>query len=142
MHYHRTHFRDPKVLPPGKALEMVTIDAATALGLEAEIGSLEAGKKADVVLVDMARPHLAPFQMPAFHLIYFANGNDVVTVIIDGEVVLEEGRPLRLAVSSVIDAANREADALVKRMGLQAMIGQPDGFFGHSRYPAARGAQQ
>lgn len=135
MHYHRTHFRDPKVLPPGKALEMVTIDAATALGLDAEIGSLEAGKKADVVLVDMARPHLAPFHMPAFHLVYFANGNDVDTVIIDGEVLLAGGRPLRTDTRAVIDEANREAEALVARMGLQAMTGQPDGFFSHSRYP-------
>jgi cytosine/adenosine deaminase-related metal-dependent hydrolase len=135
MHYHRTHFRDPKVLPPGKALEMVTIDAATALGLEAEIGSLEAGKKADVVLVDLARPHLAPFHMPAFHLIYFANGNDVDTVIVDGEVLLEGGRPLRTDTHAVIDDANREAEALVERMGIRPMIGQPDGFFGRSRYP-------
>lgn len=135
MHYHRTHFRDPRVLPPGKALEMVTIDAATALGLDADIGSLEAGKKADVVLVDMARPHLAPFHMPAFHLIYFANGNDVDTVVIDGEVLLEGRRPVRVDTVTVIEEANREADALVTRMGLQAMIGQPEGFFGRSRYP-------
>lgn len=142
MHYHRTHFRDPKVLPPGKALEMITIDAATALGLEAEIGSLEAGKKADVALVDMARPHLAPFQMQAFHLIYFANGNDVETVIIGGEVVLEQGRPTRIEPGSVIEEANREAEALVERMGLQSMIGQPEGLFGHTRYPASLGEHQ
>lgn len=135
MHYHRRHFRDPSVLPPGKALEMVTIDAARALGLEADIGSLEAGKKADIVIVDMARPHLAPFQMPALRLAYFANGNDVDTVVIDGEVLLEAGRPLHADTDAILAEANREAQALVERMGLQAMIGQPDGFFGRARYP-------
>lgn len=135
MHYHRRHFRDPSVLPPGKALEMVTIDAARALGLEADIGSLEAGKKADIVIVDMARPHLAPFQMPALRLAYFANGNDVDTVVIDGEVLLEAGRPLHADTDAILAEANREAQALVERMGLQTMIGQPDGFFGRARYP-------
>ena len=52
MHYHRRHFRDPRVIPPGKALEMVTIDAARALGMESDIGSLDVGKKADVILVE------------------------------------------------------------------------------------------
>ena len=136
MHYHRRHFRDPSILPPGKALEMVTIDAAAALGMEKEIGSLEAGKKADIVVVDMQRPHLAPFQMPAFRLAYFANGNDVDMVVIDGEVLLEGGHPVKTDPVSVVEDANREAELLVERMGLQTMIGQPQGFFSHARYPA------
>lgn len=134
MHYHRTHFRDPSVLPPGKALEMATIDAAKALGLDHEIGSLEAGKKADIVVVDMARPHLAPFQMPAFHLIYFANGNDIDTVVVDGEILLEGGRPVKADMGTIVAAANREAGKLVARMNLHEMIGQPEGFFGRARY--------
>ena len=60
MHYHRTFFNDPSWLPPGKVLEMCTIDAAKALGMEKEIGSLEVGKKADIVLLDLRRPHLYP----------------------------------------------------------------------------------
>ena len=58
MHYHRRHFRDAAWMPPGKVLEMTTIGAARALGLDAQLGSLEAGKKADIVLVDMRKPHL------------------------------------------------------------------------------------
>ncbi|MGO4441671.1 amidohydrolase family protein, partial [Rhizobium sp. RAF56] len=56
MHYHRTYFHDPSWLPPGKVLEMCTIDAARVLGLDDEIGSLEPGKKADIILVDLRRP--------------------------------------------------------------------------------------
>lgn len=137
MHYHRTFFRDPSVLPPGKVLEMATIDAAKALGLDREIGSLQAGKKADIVVIDMARPHLAPFQMPAFRTVYFANGNDVDTVVIDGEVLLEGGLPVKADTDAILKAANREADALVTRMNLKSMTGLPDGFFGAARYPTA-----
>lgn len=139
MHYHRRHFRDPAVLPPGKVLEMVTVDAATALGLSDEIGALAPGLRADIVVVDMARPHLAPFNMEAFRLVYFANGNDVDTVIIDGEVVLHGGVPLRVSTAAVVAAANRAAQALIDRMGLHDMIGQPEGFFGASRYPTSGG---
>ncbi|MCC8934140.1 amidohydrolase family protein [Rhizobium sp. 'Codium 1'] len=142
MHYHRTHFRDPSVLPPGKALEMVTIDAATALGLDRDLGSLEVGKKADIVVVDMMRPHLAPYQMPIFRLAYFANGNDVDTVVIDGQVLLEGGRPLLTDLDEVVAEADRQACLLIERMGLEKMIGQPHGFFGHARYPKHQGDSQ
>ena len=87
----------------------------------------------------MARPHLAPFTMEAFRLVYFANGNDVDTVIVDGEIVLSGGVPLRVSSAAVVAEANREAQALIDRMGLHDMIGQPEGFFGASRYPTARG---
>ena len=94
MHYHRTFFKDPTWLPPGRVLEMCTIDAAKALGMEKEIGSLEVGKKADIVLVDMRRPHLYPLNMPVSRLIYFANGNDVDTVIVDGRIALQGRKAL------------------------------------------------
>jgi len=88
MHYHRTFHHDPSWLPPGRVLEMCTVDAARALGMADEIGSLEVGKKADVVLLDWRRPHLYPANMPLFRLVYFANGNDVDTVIVDGRIAL------------------------------------------------------
>ena len=129
MHYHRTFHRDPSWLPPGKVLEMVTIDAARALGLEAELGSLEPGKKADVVLVDLRRPHLYPANMPVFRLVYFANGNDVHTVIVDGEVVLENRAPTRVDEDAVLDAAQRETELMLDRTGFRSMLETPDGFW-------------
>jgi len=129
MHYHRTFHRDPSWLPPGKALEMVTIDAARALGLEHEIGSLEAGKKADLILVDLRRPHLYPANMPVFRVVYFANGNDVHTVIVDGEVMLEDRRPTRVDADTVLDAAQRETELMLERTGFRPMLETPDGFW-------------
>lgn len=135
MHYHRTAKRDPGVLPPGKVLEMATCDAARALGMDGEIGALERGKKADLIVVDMNRPHLKPFNMQAFRVAYFANGNDVETVIIDGEVVYRDRRAVRVDETAILAQADREAELMVERIGARAMLGQPDGFFGVSRYP-------
>ena len=129
MHYHRTFHRDPSWLPPGKVLEMATIDAAAALGMEADIGSLEVGKKADVVLLDLRRPHMAPANMPLYRIVCFANGNDVDTVIVDGVVRLRDRRAVGLDEDAVIDAAEREAALMIERLGLQALLATPDTFW-------------
>lgn len=137
MHYHRRHFRDPSVLPPGKALEMVTIDAAKALGLDRVIGSLEPGKAADLILVDMQRPHLHPVNMEPFRVVYFANGNDVDTVLVGGRVLLRGGKPVHTDQAAVLADAQREAERMIDRIGARKMLGLPEGFWGRARYPAA-----
>lgn len=135
MHYHRFYYRDTKVLPPGKVLEMVTVDAAKALGMEKEIGSLESGKKADVILIDWFQPHMAPMQMPLYRVAYFANGNDVTTVVVNGRVVMRDRRVLTVSVPQVLELAQRESDAAIRRSGLESLLQTPDGFWGKSRYP-------
>ena len=135
MRHHRAHYKDAHYMPPGKVLEMVTIDSAKGLGLEKEIGSLEAGKKADIILIDMFRPHLYPTNMPVHRVVSFANGNDVDTVIVDG-VVLMEGRAVRsVDEGEVLELAQREADAMLDRMGIRDLTTIPQGFWGHSRLP-------
>lgn len=135
MRYHRAALRDPKVLPAGKVLEMVTIDAARALGLEREIGSLEAGKKADVILVDWFRPHLMPMNMPLYRIAYFANGNDVSTVLVNGRVLMRDRVVLSVDEARVLEFAQREADLAIRRTGLDSLKATPDGFWGRSRLP-------
>lgn len=135
MRYHRFHWRDTKVIPPGKVLEMVTIDAARALGMDDDIGSLEVGKKADVILIDWFRPHMVPMHMPLYRVAYFANGNDVSTVLVDGRVLMRDRVVLSVNEAEVLTLAQREADAAIRRMGLEAMLGTPDGFWGRSRFP-------
>ncbi|MEM3452577.1 MAG: amidohydrolase family protein, partial [Candidatus Hadarchaeum sp.] len=82
---------DPTVLPAMKALEMATINGAAALGLQAELGSLEVGKKADLIIVDLRKPHLSPMHDIVSHLVYSASGSDVDTVIVDGKILMEKG---------------------------------------------------
>jgi cytosine/adenosine deaminase-related metal-dependent hydrolase len=130
MHYHRRHFRNPLVLPPGRVLEMCTIQAARALGRAADIGSLEVGKKADVILVDLRRPHLYPANMPEFRVTYFANGNDVHTVVVDGKIVLRDRRALSVDEDAVLDNAQAETIKMVERLGLADKLRTPETFWG------------
>jgi cytosine/adenosine deaminase-related metal-dependent hydrolase len=140
MHYHRRHHRDPSWIPPGKALEMCTIDGARALGMEKDIGSIEIGKKADLTLVDMRRPHLYPANMHVSHVVNFANGNDVHSVIIDGKVRLRDRKVLSVDQDKVLDAAQREADLMLERSGLKDLLIEPDTLWNSLRMNPGRGA--
>lgn len=133
MRYHRFYFRDTSVLPAGKVLEMVTIDAARALGLENELGSLEAGKKADMILIDMFKPHLVPANMPVHRVAYFANGNDVDTVIVNGEVLMENRQVKTVNEAEVMDLADKAIRAAITRTNLHHLLTLPERFWGVSR---------
>ena len=97
-------------LPAGKALRMITIDAARALGMDHEVGSLEVGKKADVVLIDFNRPHLTPMTFVPQLLTFYMNGNDVDTVLVDGKVLMEGKQVLTVDVQDVMEMASEEAE--------------------------------
>lgn len=89
-------------------LRMATIDAAAAMGRSNDLGSLEVGKKADMVLFDMRRAHLAPGFDPVATLVHCGQGRDVETVIVDGRIVVREGRPT-LVDGEAIRRQGREA---------------------------------
>ncbi len=131
--YHRFHFRDSTVLPAGKVLEMATVDAARALGMEKEIGSLEPGKKADIILVDWFKPHLVPMNMPVHRMVYFANGADVSTVLVDGRILMRDRKVLSVNEQQALMTAQREADLAIRRAGLQDLTALPNGFWGSTR---------
>ncbi|NRP69613.1 Atrazine chlorohydrolase [Ensifer psoraleae] len=133
MHYHRRHFRDPSYLPPGKTIEMATIDAARALGLESDLGSLETGKKADIVLVDMRKPHLYPPGMPVTRLAHFANAADVDTVIVDGRVLMRGRRIEHLDTADILDSAAREQKLAFERAGVTGLFAEPASYWRSSR---------
>ncbi len=109
---HKVHRLDPTVLDAGTVLRMATIDGARALGLRERIGSLEPGKKADVILLDTHQPHLTPLYHPASQLVYAARGSDVTTVIINGRVVMEKGRILTFDVNKAMGDVNAIARQL------------------------------
>jgi cytosine/adenosine deaminase-related metal-dependent hydrolase len=125
--------QDAFYLPPGKLLEMITIDAARTLGWDAEIGSLEPGKQADIILVDWDQPHLAPQFMPVHRLIYAATGGDVATVIVAGRVLMRDRRVLAADEASILAAAQAEAEATIQRAGLAEHMQLPTAFWGQPR---------
>jgi len=97
---------DPRVLPAKQVLEMATIGGARALHLENRIGSLEDGKRADLILVDTNGPHATPMYNVYSQLVYALKGSDVKTVVIDGKLVMEDRRMLTLNEKEIIDKAH------------------------------------
>jgi 5-methylthioadenosine/S-adenosylhomocysteine deaminase len=94
---------------------MATIDGARALGLDDRIGSLEPGKQADVIVVGTHRPHLVPMYHPVSQLVYAARGSDVAAVVIDGRIVMENGRIRSFDVEQAMDDVTRIAEAFGRR---------------------------
>ena len=88
---------------------------ARAMGLEDEIGSLEVGKQADIVIFDYRRPHLVPMIDPLGNLVHTAQGRDVECVIVDGTIVVEDGRPLLVDQDEILRDAQRAAENLWAR---------------------------
>ena len=106
----------PEVVPAKRALRMATIDGARALGLGNEIGSLEVGKRADVIVVRMDLLHSTPHPTDlASAITYSAQASDVKTVVIDGQLVMREGKLLTVDEQTVVGEANREAELLMNR---------------------------
>jgi len=121
LHYHRRHFRDPEVMMPLDVLEMCTIHAANAIGLGDELGSLEPGKKADIVMLDRKKPHLYPPMMPLTTVAQFANAGDVDTVIVNGSIRMR-CRKTELDEGGILDAAAQELHEAVARCSLTHML--------------------
>jgi len=110
--------KQPGVLPARDVLWMATRGGARTLGLENDIGSIEVGKKADLIVVDRDRPHLAPGPDPYSTLVYAVRGSDVRATIVDGELLVDQFAPLRADRAEVSRAARDAARALVGRAGI------------------------
>jgi 5-methylthioadenosine/S-adenosylhomocysteine deaminase len=109
----------PEALPAWRTLRLATIDGAKALGLDHEIGSLEAGKRADIIIVRLDALHATPGTVdPVSQLVYSAQPDDVQTVIVNGRLLMHERELQTLDERAVIDEANREAALLMQRSGL------------------------
>jgi 5-methylthioadenosine/S-adenosylhomocysteine deaminase len=109
--------QDATITTAEKALEMATIDGARAVGLEDEIGSIEVGKKADIVVVDHDTPWMAPAHHPVSALVYSALGHEVSTVMIDGRFVMRDGVVTSVDEAAVRREAQRCAHDLARRSG-------------------------
>ena len=109
---------DVGVLPAERVLEMGTIRGAEALLLDRQIGSIEPGKRADLVLYDLDTPEWRPLLNPVNNLVYAASGASVRTVLIDGRVVLDEGRLTTLDERALYERVERLSRAHVRRAGV------------------------
>jgi 5-methylthioadenosine/S-adenosylhomocysteine deaminase len=108
-------FHGPEVLGANRMLRMATIDGARAMGLDREIGSLEAGKRADVAIVRMGGLHATPATEVISALVYSAQSSDVDTVIIDGRLVMRDRKLLTVNEAETVANANAEAKMLAER---------------------------
>jgi cytosine/adenosine deaminase-related metal-dependent hydrolase len=111
-----------------KVLEMATIDGARSVGLEREVGSIEPGKKADVILVNLEHPQTTPWHNAGSALVYQAYGSEVDTVIVDGNILMEGRRLTGLDGEAERDLLQRAQAASVEvldRAGMQRLRDRP-----------------
>jgi 5-methylthioadenosine/S-adenosylhomocysteine deaminase len=107
---HKLQTMDPRALPAGVALEMATIRGATALGLDREIGSLEVGKRADIITVSMKGARQTPMYNPVSHLVYVSKGDDVQNTIVNGRVLMRDRKVTTLDEARVLADARAMAE--------------------------------
>ena len=106
---HKVTTLDPTVLDARTVLRMATIDGAAALGLDHLTGSIEVGKKADLIVIDCDQPHLTPMYSPFSHAVYAVKASDVVLTIIDGKVVAADGRLTTIDMDALLASLGRIA---------------------------------
>ena len=111
---HKVDTSDPTVLPAQQVLEMATINGARAMGINS--GMLKVGCMADVIIVDMDKPHLTPRYNVASHLVYSASGADVRTTIVNGKVLMDDYKVLSMDKQTVMEKAKDAASNLISRV--------------------------
>jgi 5-methylthioadenosine/S-adenosylhomocysteine deaminase len=107
---HKLETRDPRALPARVALEMATIGGARVLGLDRLIGSLEPGKRADLIVVSMRGARQTPMYDPVSHLVYVSHGDDVQATVVNGRVLMRDRKVLTLDEPAVLAEARAMAE--------------------------------
>jgi 5-methylthioadenosine/S-adenosylhomocysteine deaminase len=106
---------DPTVMPAKRVLEMATINGAQALGLQDDIGSIVAGKKADLVILNLNQPHTVPHSNLFSTIVYAASPENVETVIIDGKVLLDQKQFILFDEKEMLAKCIKESERLIQR---------------------------
>jgi 5-methylthioadenosine/S-adenosylhomocysteine deaminase len=106
---HKVTQLDPTVMSAETVVRMATLNGARLLGLDHLIGSIEVGKQADIIIIDMNQPHLTPLYNPYSQLVYAARGADVITSIINGKIVMENRRLLTIDLAAVMNSVREIA---------------------------------
>lgn len=111
----KAYTENSTVMPANEILRISTIEGAKCIGLDHEIGSLEIGKRADIVIVDIHKPHTVPLHDPVSTLVYSSSGSDVSTVIVSGDILVEEGKLNNINETDVLEKAQTAAETVIKR---------------------------
>lgn len=120
--FHKAKSYDPTIVSAEQVMEMATINGAKALGLQNSIGSLEIGKKADFVVIDMRKVHLQPYFNPVSAVVYSATGRDVEMVVVDGKGVVKGGKLQTMNEEEVLMEAEKRSHQIVERAGLTQKV--------------------
>lgn len=116
---------DPEIMGAEQAIEMATINGAKTMGMEDEIGSIESGKKADIVIFDATRPEWRPLYNEIQTLVYSATGDSVEKVIIDGRIVFDNGEYLTADEQGIMAGLMQREQSLKSRLDMQTMMVSP-----------------
>lgn len=119
---HKVSRMDPTAVPAETVLELATINGAIALGLGDAIGSLEVGKRADFVAIDFRAVHLQPWHSPVSAVVYSATGRDVELVVVDGKVVVSNGKLMTMDEEEIWKEAAKRSKEVVARAGLSEKV--------------------
>jgi 5-methylthioadenosine/S-adenosylhomocysteine deaminase len=106
---HKNHRWDPTILPAQTVVDMATRGGAAALGVPRALGSLEEGKTADLIMVDLKKPHLTPLHDPVSHLVYAVRGTDVCTTIVNGAPLMLDREFLTIDVEETLEHSGKIA---------------------------------
>jgi len=102
---HKVTRMDPTVMDAATTVHMATMGGAAVLGSDRAIGSLEPGKKADIIMLDLNQPHLTPMYNPYSHIVYAARGSDVINSVINGQLVMRNRRLVTLDEPAILEQA-------------------------------------
>jgi 5-methylthioadenosine/S-adenosylhomocysteine deaminase len=131
--WQRLELNDPNVIPSGKLLEMATIDGAKIVGLDSVTGSLEPGKEADIIIVNMWKPHLVPLAMATSRIAHLARGSDVETVMVQGQILMEDRKILCVDENEILEWAQAESEHTCQVFGLDPMLTPSVHHWGYSQ---------
>ncbi len=122
---HKGYHRDPTIITAEKVLEMATIEGARAIGLDHDIGSIEPGKKADLVVLNFDNVFVTPVHSPVSSLVYAALGNEPETVLVDGQAVMRDRQVQTVSETEVMQASQHAANELARRAGTDRFKQRP-----------------
>lgn len=116
---HKIYWEDPTLMDAKSVVRMATINGAKVLGLEKDIGTIEVGKKADLIIIDLNKPHLTPLYNYYSQIVYAMNGADVVGNIIDGKIVMKDGRLITIDEKMIMNEVKKISKRVASSINLE-----------------------